>query len=347
MPSPRRIIKLIFTNLVVLLALLAVVEMIFRILGYGYSNSPADPDPVLRHVHPGDYLFKSYSPTGEFGDFMIYYDSLGRRSQLPEKIQTTQTNTRTVAFLGDSFTEALQVPYDSSFTGLLAREFPTTRMLNYGVTGYSPVLHYLQCKKMLYEHKVVPDAVFMVLYSNDVRDDSTYIKGAVYNEPGHTLAGIQGRKANWLHTIGRKSYLARMIRRSMIIWEYQKKHRDTSLIEGVVVHGLLEESPAISNTLTAEYILMTDSLLKKHGIPLYLAVIPSRYKNFTGDSGFVAFSEKVQPWAAANGLQYLSFDSAFSAATAKGERLFYNKDVHCNASGHKAIASVLEPWIQR
>ena len=344
MPRLRKIIKLIFINLLILLVLLAITELTLRILGYGYNNSPADPDPVLHHVHPANYLYKLYTPGGEFGDYMVYYDSLGRRSDLPEKIPTIQTNIRTVAFFGDSFVEALQVPYDSSFTGLLAKKFPGTNMLNYGVTGYSPILHYLQCKKMLYEHRVKPDMVIMVLYSNDVRDDSTYIGQSEFTN--HELTAINGGKPGWFNTFGRKLYLARIIKRSMIKWEFQQKHKDTTLINGVMVHGLLEESPEISNTLTEKYVLKTDSLLKRYGIPLYLAVIPSRFINFGGEVSYIPFSQKVQVWAAANRLRFVSLDSAFNAATERGERLFYNIDVHCNANGHKVISSVLEQLIQ-
>lgn len=342
----RKIIKLVFVNLMVLLALLLVVEIVLRIMGYGYSNSPADPDPVLHHVHPADYFYKVYTPGGEFGDFTVYYDSLRRRSPLPGNMKTDSAK-KTVAVLGDSFVEALQVPYDSSFVGLLARRFPDTRFLNYGVTGYSPVIHYLQCKKMLSEHKVIPDAVLMVLYSNDVREDSGYVRRAYFSKPGNQLAGVRGRKVNAFNSLARKLYLARVIRKSMVKWEYRQKNKNGRLVQGVMVHGLLEESLPVENSLTAEYILKTDSLLKKHGIPLYLAVIPSRYINFTGDTSFVPFSTKLQAWAMDSGLPCISPDGAFNAAAIRGERLFYNIDVHFNPAGHRVMASVLEERMPR
>lgn len=128
----------------------------------------------------------------------------------------------------------------------------------------------------------------------------------------------------------------------MIKWEFQQKHKDPRMVQGVMVHGLLEESPDISNTLTAGYILKTDSLLKKHGIPLYLTAVPSRYRSFTGDTSFISFSARMQRWAITNGLRFVSSDSAFTAAATAGARLFYNIDVHYNAAGHRVQASVFE-----
>ena len=339
----KRAIKIVSVNFFVLLALLVILEIVLRLLGYGYNNSPADPDPVLHHVHPANYLYKLYTPGEEFGNFMVYYDSLGRRSQLPGLAGKGSTKiNKTVAFFGDSFVEALQVPYDSSFIGLLSKKFSDARFLNYGVTGYSPVLSYLQCRKMLEQHKVLPDIVVMMLYSNDVRDDSTYIRRAVYSEDNHELSGIKGGDRHELFTFFRKLYLARMIRKAMVKWEFQRKHKDYRLVNGVMVRGLLEESPDISNTLTEEYVLKTDSLLKSYGISFYIAVIPSRYRNFTSDTGFVPFSAKIRSWAASRNISLISMDSAFDAA---GRKLFYNIDVHCNAEGHKVLASVFETVI--
>ncbi|HYE55354.1 MAG TPA: hypothetical protein VD996_10935, partial [Chitinophagaceae bacterium] len=155
----KYIAKLLAVNLCILIALLLLTELVLRVLGYGYSNSPADADPYLHHVHPRDHLFKCYTPGGEFGDFMVYYDTLGRRTMPPDPLKQKPRPMNSIVFMGDSFVEGLQVPYDQSFIGLIEKKLYRYRFLNYGVTGYSPLLNYLQCNKMLQDHKVFPQAV--------------------------------------------------------------------------------------------------------------------------------------------------------------------------------------------
>lgn len=326
------IAKLASINLFVLAVLLLLAEIVLRMLGYGYSNSPADPDPYLHHVHPPAHLYRSYTPGGEFGDFMIYYDSLGRRSPVPGTAAQPPSTNAGIVFTGDSFVEALQVPYEQSFTGLLAKAYPDKHIINYGVTGYSPLLNYLQCRKMLYSHKVTPAAVVMLLYSNDVRDDSTYYGRATRDGSGQVLAVNGGRPSGFV-SFARRFYLARLARKAYIQWKYRK-------IKGMAVNGLLEEQPDIANTLTEIYLLKTDSLLKAHHIGFYLSAIPSRYEHLTGKTIDGRFSQKAQAWAAAHGIPFISLDSAFAQA-GRREQLFFKKDIHLTPAGHRVVAAAL------
>jgi hypothetical protein len=335
----KYIAKLLAVNLLVLAALLLLTEVVLRIMGYGYSNSPADPDPYLHHVHPNNHLFKVYTPGGEFGDFMVYYDSLGRRSKLPDSIRNGPRPVKGFVFMGDSFVEGLQVPYEQSFMGLVEKQLPQYQFLNYGVTGYGPLLNYLQCRKMLHEHKVFPHAVVMLLYSNDVRDDSTYFRRSVRDSTGQVLA-VNGGKKNSLVAFVRQFYLARAIRKAYIRWKFQRQFKNPQQVNGVPVRGLLEEQPGIENTLTEQYLLETDSLLQANNIAFYLSAVPSRYENLTGNHSLTTFSEKAGAWAHAHGIPFIALDSAFTVAGMKGEKLFYNIDIHCNAAGHRVIAEV-------
>ena len=338
-----KIVKLITINLCVLIFLLAIVEIIFRLLGWGYNNSPADRDSVLCYVHPSNYLYKSYSPSEEFGDHMIYFDSLGRRSQLPGVAKRRSTASKKIVFLGDSFTEALQVPYDSSFIGLLAAKYDDVEFLNYGVTGYSPILHYLQCKRILTEHKIKPAAVIMVLYSNDVRDDSSFINMAVLSEPDHELLAINCGKKNSFIAWIRNLYFVRMMRKTYIKWNYSKKNKLLTEIDGRVVNRLIEENPNLENTLTEHYILKTDSLLKKHQVLFYITAIPSRYKNFTENITDTLFAEKTAKWANQKNIPFIDVHSHFNNQyQISKQRFFYEIDVHANAPGHKLMAHGLD-----
>ncbi|WP_198266704.1 hypothetical protein [sulfur-oxidizing endosymbiont of Gigantopelta aegis] len=109
----KRIIFPVILLLISTIIALSIAEMTLRILNIGYGNAPQEPHPVFHHVHPREYRFVSHDPAGEYGGHKIYYDN-ERLVNNPESIKQVTSNCL-ITFLGDSFTEAGQVP-DVSFT---------------------------------------------------------------------------------------------------------------------------------------------------------------------------------------------------------------------------------------
>src|SRR5687768_8285119 len=140
----KRMSKLILFNLMVAIILLAILEIVFRKLDFGYGNSPLDSDRILHHVHPKNYSFNSYNPNNEYGGFKIYYDEYGNRYNPAEN----NKNKNEIWFLGDSFTEALQVEWDSSFVGRIGRA-SNYSSVNFGTSSYSPLLYVVQLRNLL------------------------------------------------------------------------------------------------------------------------------------------------------------------------------------------------------
>ncbi len=337
-----KLLKLIGINAGILVVLLFIVEACLRFLGKDYGNSPADADPVVNYVHPANYYYKMFTPSGEFGGYSIYFDSLGRRAQVPDRALRLSRDAPCVVFLGDSFTEALQVPYDSSFIGILSNRFPYASLLNYGVTGYGTILYYLQCKKMLEVHGIRPAAVFLTLYSNDVRDDSAVLHRAVFDSKRKEIIAIDGGRKNSLVALLRRIYLVRIVNKIFLQWKFIQKEKKRDQLNGVMINELLEEAPDLENTISAQYILKTDSLLKARNIPFLITAIPSRYKNFTKDFSKELFAEKTEKWCRNQKLSYINLQAAFDSSFRQNPlNFFYTKDVHCNANGHKAIASAI------
>ena len=88
---------------------LLLVEVSLRVLNLGYGMAPIESHELLHHVHPRSYMFVSHVPGGEYGGHQIYYDQYGLAAD-PEREATKEANCR-IAFLGDSFTESVQVEY--------------------------------------------------------------------------------------------------------------------------------------------------------------------------------------------------------------------------------------------
>jgi len=134
-----------------------------------------EPDPYLHHVHPKNYSFVQQHPSGELGGFQIRYDADGRvvrNTPLALDIPKNAAPCR-IALMGDSFTEAGQVPFEASFAGLLeeaARRSCEVR--NYGVRSYSPAIYLVQWTRDVQPWH--PTHVFLLLFGNDVREDVNF-----------------------------------------------------------------------------------------------------------------------------------------------------------------------------
>jgi GDSL-like Lipase/Acylhydrolase family len=334
-------IKAFLINLAVLIVLLFCFEIVLRATGIGFDSAAFEPDAVLHHVHKKNYSFINDNPTAkEFSDISIRYDDDGRIcNPSPDIVNTTSPKLK-VALLGDSFTEAAQVHFTKSFAGLLQERFADTVLLhNYGVGDYSPVFYYLQSKNNLQNKKY--DYAIMLLYSNDVRDDSAYFSISKKNNAGDVVA-IDGGKKNVRAALARKSYLMRLIRKYYIRLVYWYGHKNDASQK--TVGGFVEEQPVLS-PLTKELILKTDSVLKQSGTQLILSAVPSKYKLFNQlphDSS--DFANQVKSFALQTNISYIDLVPAFeneSQATA----LFFANDIHFNVNGHKVVAEELEKVI--
>lgn len=339
-----KFLKIALGNLLVLGVLLVVVEVVLRIANIGgYGSAPMNPDPVFHHVHPVDYQFISYSSVGDFDAVEVSYDHAGLIRAPQFRNEKVPALPASVAFLGDSFVESNQVAFDSSFIGRLQLEFPQVEMLNFGVSSYSPVLHYLLAKHRLVKLSPPPSKVFIMLYSNDVRDDENYLADASFDASGN-LEAVNGGAPNWLLSFMRRLHLARLLRKAQVTLKFMLQEKKPEEAKAVVGDHL-EENPDWEGTQSAAYTLRTVRLLEDQGIQTYLTVVPSKYSHFFQDYEQEEFSEKVGQWAAKNSVDFIDLTEPFRQwrSTHEGS-LFFEKDIHFNSTGHKIVAEALKPY---
>ncbi len=349
--KPWKALRLLGGNLLVLLVLLLLVELALRLLDLGYGSHPWEPDPVFHHAHPRNYCYRSYTPTGDYGGFQVCFNALGKIED-PEGY-VPQPGAPTVVLLGDSFVEALEVPWDSSTAGRLRARFPEVNVLNYAHSSYSPMLYYLMARKFIFEQELKPDLVFLCLFSNDVRNDSTYLRDAVFDTEGELLA-VSGAPASPLRFLVRRSYLGRNLRRAHLTLVYWWNRPDLPE-DGPqpVVRGVLEEFPGWEGTLSAHWLERTVEVLRQGGAEVVLSAVPSKFHHVRGPSGREEFSHKVERWAAARSIPFVDLTEPFRRwkETHPRESLFFPKDIHWNERGHGVVSAVwgdyLEAWMGR
>lgn len=76
-----------------------------------------------------------------------------------------------IAFIGDSFTEGVGVPYEESFVGLYAAKHPEYRVANLGVSSYSPSI-YLKKMEYLLSHGFTFKHVVVLPDISDIQDEA-------------------------------------------------------------------------------------------------------------------------------------------------------------------------------
>jgi GDSL-like Lipase/Acylhydrolase family len=87
----------------------------------------------------------------------------------PETSREKPHGVRRVAVLGDSYTWGVGASETELFTSLVEKRLPGTQVLNFGVSGYSPVQHHLLTEKVL---SFDPDVVVIVFcLGNDFIDN--------------------------------------------------------------------------------------------------------------------------------------------------------------------------------
>jgi|GEM_PF-987808 lysophospholipase L1-like esterase len=325
---------------VILLALstviaLSIAEISLRVLKIGYGNAPQESHPIFHHVHPAEYRFLSYNPTGEYGGHEIYYDADRLVANPSETHEKKPDSACRVAFLGDSFTEAGQVAYGDSFVGILEHNSGCT-IKNYGVSSYSPIFYLLQWREQVIKFK--PTIVIVQLYSNDISGDQEYIKIAKKDVNGEVIA-VPDHEGGWLTRQLRKSYLIRFLRKVQLqlLWVYENREKDKNIVAGMV-----EENPDITK-LSADLIKTLAGEVEATGAQFVLTVVPSKFRivNNIIDNQTPQFSDKWKVFSQKNNISFMDLTQPFEKEAKKGVQLFFDSDIHFNENGHRIVASEL------
>ena len=135
-----------------------------------------DPDIGIKLI-PGK-LGRSVK-RGEF-DVQVRVNSIGFRDR--EHSIAKASETQRVVLLGDSFIEAIQVPFEESINAKLelrlrANGHPA-EIINFGVSGSGTARQYLALRR--YGVRYSPDLVLLFFVGNDISDNSRRLQGRTY-----------------------------------------------------------------------------------------------------------------------------------------------------------------------
>jgi len=314
---------------------LILAELLLRLMGVGYGNSPMESHPRLHHLHPTNYSYIVHDPAGEYGGHRIYLDHEGYRVPDPDIEVSKSTPTRTIAFMGDSFTEGNEIAWKDSFIGLIQKENPSIAVRNFGVSSYSPIQYLAQTRKELIELK--PTDVVMQLYSNDFDSDHEYLVKADSRDLDK-LQAINGDGKKMVIALLRHSYLARLIRKIQLQVDfYINAPTEPPPFPEEALY--FDELALKRRQLTYTAILKIRDEVNQQGAKFYLMLIPNKGLAMKGQCCKTdRLYQEVANFAKENKINMIQLDIAFEQS--KNQRtLFFPRDIHLTKDGNIELAA--------
>ena len=329
-------------------------------------------DAVLNHAHVPGAKFAYVARDGKEFRTEVEYNSRGLNDR--EFAYEKPAGKTRILVLGDSFVEAREVKREDNFcklleAGLNSKGFSGQyEVVNMGVASYSPILEYLYFK---YEGvKYGPDIVILCFFMNDVYDDRTYKRKAVFDEKGLPESVYWRTPDKDKNLTGWKKFERRVSRAFKGVINRSKfyvflKKRFYRLLKKAgmreedtwdVQFRILSREPYPGEddmwNDTLGFVLETGRLAGKTAGDKFLFVVIPLEAQFSGrfndTAGRFYFSErpyseraekKIRDFCLNNGIEYISLLDEFEKRKAGG--LYFPNDGHFNAKGHRETANIV------
>lgn len=262
-----------------------------------------------------------------------------------------------IAIVGDSFIEALQVPYNRSvgedLTADLAADGKQVEAYRFAISG-APMSQYLQ----MIEHAVVryrPDWVVVQIVHNDF-DKSYRFKAGRYTSSFLKLRVEDGRVVGeippspwhpgaieWLRqTATARFFLYRWQVRPQLLVNLLLPQAHATIAANTDITAVLADEPGVQ--AVTDYLFgRIDAAVHAMGARLLLTMDGDRYAIYRGsDSPALALNRLAAATAARHHIPFLDLEPVFRADWQANHRRFdFDADGHWNEHGHKVAAAAI------
>lgn len=328
----------------------------------------------FRRPHP--FFHHGFNPnmnrSAKWGDrvYSVATNSLAFRDRSPRDIPL-RIDKKRIVLIGDSFTEAVGVSYEESFSGKLQRRLEDRKIeiLNAGTVSYSPKLYYLKMKYLLEQKKLKVDELFVLMDISDIQDEVLYqpFKPGVENSYSMAVYKIDKKLAGTSFLYFSLSEMLNRIKKrnsplqddarwaDINVWKaqlnsdlmkdigyYKNRGRwtlDLSVFKQWGEHGLV---------LATENMARLVELCKKNHVQITIVVYPWMEQIHANDLDSI----QVVHWKNFAQRYQTGFINLFPAfITGEDPRTVYGKyfipgDDHWNPDGHTVVADALYTFIK-
>jgi len=382
----RRATLILVTAGISLFLCLLMAEVTVRVLK---RNTAFQPDPdLIRSRIPNKHEFVSIWETddnlnGRSTEIPRTATPVGDRPtnnlgfRMADNVDPKAPGERRLLVLGDSFQEALDVPYDRRFDSIALRllrqheGWKDWRIINAAIQNGSPSQYVLMLPRLL--PQVEPDMVIVVTGSNDLGDDMQWERdyGFVFDE-----RGVPIRPRRWLMLWAlQKSYLLRyayvLVNQSpMLDRFFPAAEPSLQPLNWMTLSCTLRpEAVASFERRTGHYLVRLQQMAAEAGVPFgvvvihYLYSFPNepfyepRYPSMRSDlarercyeTNAQPYSDLIDGFLARNAVPYQDTRDAFNEAKrqAPNRKLWNFYDYHFSPRGHEVLGAELAAFAER
>lgn len=285
-----------------------------------------------------------------------------------------------VLILGDSHSEGVGVPYNKTFSGILAKRLKDDlELLNASCISYSPKIEYLKAR-FLFEKGLKVNHIIVFIDISDMQNELVYehfepkcnsliqefwhrskIFLKKYSSIFHLVSSINNRrqtidflkKANLFNQQGSSVTPANVID---LYASFFNGFDDKVLLSNPQFHGVGEwyyknsfrKLADHGISLGQEYILKLKELCDSQNVDLSISVNPWQYQILKGDSHDY-YVEKWESFATANQIGFINLFPLFidgQNPVVNIRKFLIKGDNHWNEFGHAHVADYLEQYMK-
>ncbi len=314
-------------------------------------------DPYFHHS-----LRKNVVATDHFNGKMypIRTNSLGFKDASRREVPLQPEGARFV-FLGDSFTEGIYLPYESTFVGMIANELKRDGIdvLNAGVATYSPKLYFYKTKYLIEKVRLKFDRLYLFIDMSDIEDEIVYRSYTPDPDPkDDTIRYYLRMYAIKYSVIG--NLFDRFIQK---YWPDTPEPADQVRFKIIGEHGNVAawkfnisgwyEDKNYSRwgaegfALAEGYMNKLLTLCKNNNIEVTIAVYPwpRQVDEGLAENGHVRSWKK---YADRHGVNFINFYPPFMSANPGQviEKYYLEDDIHFNEAGNRVISDAFLTWLR-
>lgn len=372
----KEILLLIFGGITTGILIGEIGLRVLGIDGYPKVDKNADVSPTIFHTANPDRGW-SLKPNAagwwedDEGKSYVEINSDGFRDR--ERSQQKPPNTFRIAVLGDSFAEAIHIPLEKTFWGVLEQELkqckipnqPSFEVLNFGIHGYGTAQQLMTLRTKVWEYN--PDFVILAFFvGNDIINNSKdlefdqYRPFFIYDQQDQLVADMSFREIHpgysnrygfsWVDRLPtlvvNNSRIFRLLKRLNLEQKKQRFSDEFTKLSGQNYQEPTDDVWKQAWRVTEDLILlMRDEVVEKNagfflftiGDPNQVHRNPTRRQDYMIENGITNFfypEERLQKFSQENGINILTLGQPFQEYADKNQICLHGSEERLPCLGH-------------